>query len=334
MTDIEVRYLGRVWRISGPPIPRPQAPIRAINPREAEYRGSITALSTALMRAAHTRLDPEPLINDEWGDRLVPEWARDAFRDSAVAAADPQLRSSAPGAILDATWLANRAYPHVITRTRYSEEALRECVATGMRQHVIIGAGFDGFALGRPLFAEDVNVFEIDHPATQALKRQRIEECGIAIPASLHLVPADLAEIDLATVLASTAYRSDICTFFSCLGVTEYLTRQINLAMFRAIATCSPIGSEIVFTYLDAKMFSSESEGLHELQEYLLKIGEPYRCGFAPDRLVEDLRGVGFEVLEDLDDKNLLARYSWSQRQRMAPLDNFHIVRARVANIQ
>jgi O-methyltransferase involved in polyketide biosynthesis len=41
---------------------------------------SRTALATSLMRAAHTRLDPNPLINDPWGDRLIPESARDMFR--------------------------------------------------------------------------------------------------------------------------------------------------------------------------------------------------------------------------------------------------------------
>jgi O-methyltransferase involved in polyketide biosynthesis len=34
-----------------------------------DLTASRTALATSLMRAAHTRLDPHPLINDPWGDR-------------------------------------------------------------------------------------------------------------------------------------------------------------------------------------------------------------------------------------------------------------------------
>src|SRR5580704_18250216 len=111
---------------------------------------SRTALATALMRAAHTRLDPHPLINDSWGDRLVPESTRIEIRDEAL--------------------LRSRAYPNVITRTRYAEDALQAAVSRGIRQYVLIGAGFDSFALRRPAYSADLQIFEIDFPATQMLK--------------------------------------------------------------------------------------------------------------------------------------------------------------------
>jgi hypothetical protein len=54
------------------------------------------------MRAAHTRLDPAPLIEDPWGDVLIPD-----------------------AALSDEALLRSCAYPNVITRTRYAEDALQ-----------------------------------------------------------------------------------------------------------------------------------------------------------------------------------------------------------------
>src|SRR5208283_4706206 len=117
-------------------------------------------------------------------------------RDLAVAklASDSGAGTMAPEAALDAMLLAGSGFTNVIMRARYTEDALRDSVARGTRQYVIIGAGFDSFALRRPAFAEGVAVFEIDRPATQALKRRRIGECGESIPESLHFIAADLSK--------------------------------------------------------------------------------------------------------------------------------------------
>src|ERR1700722_9462721 len=103
-------------------------------PKIYEWRGhdveklaaSRTALATSLMRAAHTRLDPQPLINDPWGDRLVPQSAERALTSSNES--------------LDESLMRSRPYANVITRTRYAEDALKAAVSKGFRQYVLIGA--------------------------------------------------------------------------------------------------------------------------------------------------------------------------------------------------
>jgi methyltransferase (TIGR00027 family) len=108
----------------------------------------------------------------------------------------------APGSILDDFLLTNVAYPGVVIRSRYTEDALREATNRGIRQYVLMGAGFDSFALRRPGFSEALEIFEIDHPATQAFKIQRIEECGISLAPSVHFVSADLANEGGASICA------------------------------------------------------------------------------------------------------------------------------------
>jgi methyltransferase (TIGR00027 family) len=126
---------------------------------------------TSLTRALHSRYDSAALFDAPWGDRLVPESARENLREHYARAS--ALR--APGSTLDDYLRASVGYASVVIRSRYTEDALKEAVEKGRRQYVLIGAGFDSFALRRPTFSKDVEIFEIDHPATQTLKLERIK---------------------------------------------------------------------------------------------------------------------------------------------------------------
>jgi len=271
---------------------------------------SRTALATALMRAAHTRLDPRPLINDPWGDRLVPESARVEMKDEEL--------------------LRSRAYPNVITRTRYAEDALEAAVSHGIRQYVLIGAGFDSFALRRPAFSADLQIFEIDFPATQTLKIERIKECGISLPDSVHFIAADLSQESVAAALARSSFEGERLTFFSWLGVTMYLTREANLATLRSIASCAPAGSELVFTYFDARLFQAQSESFRELQQRVAAAGEPFLSGFDPATLAAALADCGLDLVEDLNGTDAVARYDRDGAHGLGQSGFSHIARARV----
>jgi len=67
-------------------------------------------------------------------------------------------------------------------RVRYAEENLEKAVLQGVRQYVILGAGLDAFAFRRPELMEQLEVFEVDHPATQEYKLHRLAELGWEIP--------------------------------------------------------------------------------------------------------------------------------------------------------
>jgi methyltransferase (TIGR00027 family) len=254
-----------------------------------DFAASRTALATSLMRAAHTRLDRNPLIEDPWGERLVPPSVRAMFSDESL--------------------LQSRAYANVVTRTRYAEDALQAAVAQGIRQYVLIGAGFDSFALRRPAFSAELQIFEIDYPATQRLKLERIAECGETLPDSVHFIAADLAEESVTAALSRSSYRKDQLTFFSWLGVTMYLTREANLATLQSIASCSPPGSELVFTYFDARVFQLASASFQEMKDRVASIGEPFLSGFDPGALAADLERCGLSLIEDLGGGEVQARY-------------------------
>ena len=275
------------------------------------FAASRTALATSLMRAAHTRLAPKPLIDDPWGDRLVPESVRGTMDDQAL--------------------LQSPAYANVITRTRYAEDALRIAVAKGVAQYVLIGAGFDSFALRRPPFAAALQIFEIDFPATQALKMERIDACGVPLPESVHFIAADLAQQSVAAALARSSFKPEQLTFFSWLGVTMYLTREANLATFKSISSCTPAGSEVVFTYFDERLFQAQSGSFRELEQRVASVGEPFRSGFNPAFLAANLAQCGLELLEDLSGIDVVRRYDVGGERGLGHSAFSHIALARVA---
>jgi methyltransferase (TIGR00027 family) len=272
------------------------------------------------MRAVHTRLDRPVLIDDPWGERLITTDERETLR--GIVGADD----------LDTALRAHPSYGTVILRARYAEDVLAEAVARGVRQYVIVGAGMDSFALRCPAFAAELEIFEIDHPATQQFKMGRLANCGIALPPGLRFVPADLTEIPLDAALTGSSFRADRQAVFAWLGVTSYLTRSANLGTLRAIASCAAPGSELVFTYLDQRIFETDPENgaMQEARAALASAGEPWVSGFHPDRLGGDLRSTGFELVANLGPEELHARYCGDRSDGLAPSPSSYVARARI----
>ncbi len=263
---------------------------------------------------------------------MVPDSARASLRELALSRLDPGAQADAlasPSTIVENFLLTSPAYTNVILRTRYTEDALKAAVSRGIRQYVIIGAGFDSFALRRPDFAAALDIFEIDHPATQTMKTRRIAECGITLPDSVHFIAADLADRSVAEALLGSPYRADVPAFFSWLGVTMYLTQQSNFAVLRSIASCSGAGSELAFTYLDEKIYASPSESFADLSKSVAALGEPFQSGFNPATLDAELRGCGLRLIEDLNNVEVAARYARAELMDGGATRYSHIALAR-----
>lgn len=146
--------------------------------------------------------------------------------------------------------------PEVVTavrmmtvRTRFIDDALARAVAGGATQVVILGAGFDSHAYRCQGLLVGVRVFEVDRPATQALKRQRVTEVLEGPPANLTYVPVDFEHEHLLDVLTRHGYDPGQRTFFILEGVTMYLPKEAARDTLRFVGAHQP-GSVIVFDYV------------------------------------------------------------------------------------
>src|SRR5271157_5401130 len=135
---------------------------------------SRTALGVAALRAVHQLLDGEPkILDDPIAARLLSADVLQQIQSNPARIHEPPDRG---------------LRSHVVLRSRYAEERMAEAVQRGVRQCVILGAGFDTFAYRQPDWARSLRIYEVDHCATQAEKRQRLQAAGIPIPANLEFV--------------------------------------------------------------------------------------------------------------------------------------------------
>ena len=129
-------------------------------------------------------------------------------------------------------------------RTVAIDDAVR---AAGNPQLVIVGAGLDGRAWRMPELA-GVEVFEVDHPASQEDKRERSADLR-PIVGSLRFVAVDLVEAPLGPALAASGHDETVPTTWVLEGLIPYLTRQDTAATVAAIAERSAPGSRLVVHY-------------------------------------------------------------------------------------
>jgi methyltransferase (TIGR00027 family) len=213
-------------------------------------------------------------------------------------------------------------------RSRFAEDCLDAAVSRGIRQVVILGAGLDTFALRNPHALLGVRVFEVDHPATQAWKRDRLHEADLAVPATLTFVPVDFVSQSLAEALAAAGLQPRQPALVCWLGVVPYLRREAISAILRYIAGMP--GSEVVFDYSEPLENYSPERRAHvaAVAERTAKIGEPWLSFFDPQAIARDLRDYGFDGLEDLGLGDIAVRYLGVPEGR--PVDaGPHVIHAR-----
>ncbi|MGD0570758.1 MAG: class I SAM-dependent methyltransferase [Candidatus Sulfotelmatobacter sp.] len=175
-------------------------------------------------------------------------------------------------------------------------------------QYVVLGAGLDTFAYRNP--HSGLRVFEVDHPATQAWKRECLQAAAIAIPTSLTFVPIDFEQQTLADGLVRSGLNTDAPAFFSWLGVTPYLTREACMTTLAFVAKM-PSGSGVVFDFaVDHKLLNlGQRMALAALSKRVAAAGEPFQLFFDPKQLQEDLKNLGFHRTQLLQGKELNERY-------------------------
>ena len=187
-----------------------------------------------------------------------------------------------------------------VARTRLLDEIVREGVASGAQQLVILGAGFDSRAL-RLSALRGAAVFEVDHPATQARKQARLRRALGALPEGVRFVATDFGERDLERAMAAAGYEPSRRTLFLWEGVTNYLRADAVDATLRWCARAAA-GSRVVFTYVHADVLTQPAKyaGTERLFATLAAAGEPWTFGLDPANLAEFLRARGLELERDL----------------------------------
>jgi methyltransferase (TIGR00027 family) len=258
---------------------------------------SRTALRVAMRRAAHQLLDVPPVFEDSLAiDILGPERAAELRRD-------PRAHEKGP--------LASYLRAFLAARSRLAEDTLADCMAHGVRQYVILGAGLDTFAYRPRRDPLPLRVFEVDHPTTQEWKRGMLATAGIAIPGDLVYVPIDFTREHLGPRLEQSGFDRDAGAMFSWLGVTPYLEPDAVMATLAEVSAMSREGGGVVFDYaLPRRTLTLPRKVVFDLVAMRVRAaGEPWIGFFEPAALVAALRDLGFAEVESWDESTINRRY-------------------------
>jgi methyltransferase (TIGR00027 family) len=142
----------------------------------------------------------------------------------------------------------------------------------------------------------DLPIFEVDHPATSAVKRKQIEELDASI-SQVAFVPVDFDREQLSDALSNAGFQGKRRTL-----VTNYLTAATVDATLRWIGSLAE-GSRLIFTYVDADVLGGSNRFKDAARPRLAvtSAGEPWTFGFRPEELPHYLKEPGLQLVEDLD---------------------------------
>ena len=248
-------------------------------------QASRTAMMAAGARGWHLyRHGPRAMFADWLGWPLVGPEMEPLFRTMQALFGDAAVPTS----------------DFVAARSRIAEDWLR---SSGAEQYVLLGAGLDSFAWRA---ADGIRVFEVDHPASQQWKRDRLEAMGLEAPACLTWVPIDFEKDSIRERLEQAGLDPGGTTFVSWLGVTPYLTTEAIAATFAQLGSAT-----VAVTYAPPE--SEWDQATKQVSEIFLPLaaasGESIISLLTYDEFARVLADAGFEIVEEVRPSDVEARY-------------------------
>ncbi|EFJ51321.1 hypothetical protein VOLCADRAFT_103570 [Volvox carteri f. nagariensis] len=227
-------------------------------------------------------------------------------------------------------WGVPGAVNFIDARTKWFDTAVREALASGIKQVVLLAAGYDtrAYRLGRG----GVKFFEVDLPSASATKKALVDKLGfIRDPTQRPVyVAADLSRVPLADALSGTGFNPDRPTLFTVEGLIYYLPADACAALFRSLSGLSAPGSRIFFDFMAAAALEGRGKfpGFKVTRKSVANKGEPFLSGIESTRegVATFLSQFGLRLLDFLTPKDMVGRHlphlPWNER--VPPIASFY----------
>jgi len=263
--------------------------------RTAQYMALFRAIETARLSRNRLFADPYATIFLDDGLKRAIKLSRLPFIGRLI----PKIiQSRGPGALSSG-----------IARTKYIDDLLYQTIRDGVKQVIILGAGFDIRAL-RLDFLHSVPVIEIDHPDTAKFKIDKLKEALGQLPQNVSYFQTDLNKQSLEELASNHHLDRNIPTTIIWEGVTNYLTQQAVDKTLEFVKTFAA-GSYIIFTYIDKLVLDRPQffTGAEKVLKNVRKNEECWTLGFNPEELSGYLVRFHLVLLEDLGAAEYRGKY-------------------------
>jgi methyltransferase (TIGR00027 family) len=282
-------------------------------------QSSLTAAGIAIARGVESeKPEDERICYDPYARRFVNGWLYSTMA-FFIRSGYTSMRGPGVGEFL-------------LARERYIDDVLQEFLNKGMRQLVILGAGYDSRAYRLDKLEEQVKVFEVDHPATQADKLAKVRNIFRTIPTHVTFVPVDFNNQTLEECLAASGFDPTLSTLFIWQGVTMYLTPESVDDTLKFVVEHSAPGSAIVFDYVYRKVLEGvqKRSEIRNMRRYRFMTGEGLTFGIGEGEIEEFLKKRGFRDIRDINTNELKHTYFTGKKARRKIASGYGIVVATI----
>lgn len=265
---------------------------------------SVTALAVlTLTSMASTEEDPAVRLDDPLGPRLI-RWNDGIWAMGKATVLHrwfrPILERANPG-----------AYGFMLARVRAMDDVIREELAAGLSQLVVLGAGYDtrAYRMGDEL--SGVRVFEVDQPDMSRDKRKRVAQAIGEPPRNVRYVEVDFNRERFDARLTENGYDTSARTLFILSGVSMYLPEATVRDLLTQVAGSSSGHGSIVFDYFfkDLSVDPDRYYGGRKWIESVKKVGEEFRYGASTSALDALLAECGLHLPSHSGMAELAERY-------------------------
>ncbi|MED3801301.1 class I SAM-dependent methyltransferase [Lysinibacillus xylanilyticus] len=295
---------------------------------------SLTSLISAFSRAYHSQFDTPKIFDDYLAQELITEQEFNDIQTNMVQGIqffNKEIAEKLNGQTEELLkWIVQtQLSPTPLARAAYCEKVLLNEVMLGLQQYVILGAGLDTFSLRHPEFENILEIFEIDHPATQEFKKKRLAEVNLMLPSNVHFVSMDFTKKFSSENLLDNGFDNKK-TFFSLLGVSYYLTKEETSSLLDHLFANVPSGSSIVFDYADEKLFKEQgiSNRVNNMVKMAAASGEPMKSCFTYEEMEKMLENSGLLIYEHLTPDKINELYFDNRKDYLTAFETIHYVHA------
>ncbi|MFJ7889337.1 class I SAM-dependent methyltransferase [Lysinibacillus xylanilyticus] len=295
---------------------------------------SLTSLISAFSRAYHSQFDTPKIFDDYLAQELITQQEFNDIQTNMVQGIqffNKEIAEKLNGQTEELLkWIVQtQLSPTPLARAAYCEKVLLNEVMLGLQQYVILGAGLDTFSLRHPEFENILEIFEIDHPATQEFKKKRLAEVNLKLPSNVHFVSMDFTKKFSSENLLDNGFDNKK-TFFSLLGVSYYLTKEETSSLLDHLFANVPSGSSIVFDYADEKLFIEQgiSNRIDNMVKMAAASGEPMKSCFTYEEMEKMLENSGLLIYEHLTPDKINELYFDNRKDYLTAFETIHYVHA------
>jgi methyltransferase (TIGR00027 family) len=280
---------------------------------------SLTALGNAAFRALESeKKQNEKICDDPYARKFVPTLLYYIAKFTLVTGY--------------AEWRSPGVMGLLVTRSRYMDDYLSERIRDGIKQLVILGAGYDSRAYRFEQLRDRVRVFEVDSYATQDIKKAKLVKIFGELPNHVTFVPVDFTRETLEKRLAESSYDEGAKTLFIMEGVAMYLNPEAMDNIMSFVNGYSGSGSSILFDYFYKSVIDGDEElPLATATRAIIRFREKFQFGIERGQIEGYLTARGFQHIHEVNGEELERMYCIGGNRGRRVVSGLSIVSADVA---